>query len=255
LTEEILYSIKDGIFHIEFNRPNKLNAFTGDMFKKYKDLLRAADESEARVIIVSGKGRAFSAGADLMSLARLEYVETGEAVKILHDMYEATSLMLEIDKPIIAAVQGYAIGSGFGIAVASDVLIVSKDAVLRPGYIAVGLNPEFCTSLLIPLLIGYKNAFKLFVMNEDITGERAYEIGLAQYLVDKEELLDTAFDVAKKISSLPSKTVYNTKKLLRNIFHLPCREVIKMEAELQGENIQTEEHKKHIMKFLESFKK
>jgi len=92
--------------------------------------------------------------------------------------------MLEIEKPIIAAVHGYAIGSGFGIAVASDILIVSKDAILRPGYIAVGLNPEFCISLLITLLIGYKNALKLFLMNEDVFGEEAYKIRLAQYLVE-----------------------------------------------------------------------
>ena len=253
--KKILYTIRDSIFHIEFNRPDKLNAFTQDMFKEYKDLLKVAEESEARIIIVSGRGKAFSAGADLTSLAGLEYIETSEAVRILHDMYETTSLMLEIEKPIIAAVHGYAIGSGFGIAVASDILIVSKDAVLRPGYIAVGLNPEFCTSLLIPLLIGYKNALKLFLMNEDVSGEEAYKIGLAQYLVEKEELLDTAFDIARRISSLPSKTVYNTKKLLRNILPISCREVIRMEADLQGENLQTKEHKNHVMKFLDSFRK
>ena len=255
LSGEIVSQLHKSIFHIEFNRPDKLNAFTGEMFQEFKRVFREALDSKARVIIISGRGRAFSAGADLMSLASLESMGREEASRVLHEMYEASALIFDSDKPVISAVQGYAIGSGFGIAVASDILVVSHDAILRPGYIAVGLNPEFCMSLLLPHLIGYKNAFKLLIMNEKITGEEAYRIGLAQYLVDKDKLIEKAFEIADEISKLPELAVVNTKKLLRRVLPTSCTDTVKLEAELQGINIESEEHKTHIMNYISSFRK
>lgn len=245
-----------GIYHIEFNRENKLNAFTAEMFQYLKKCLRNAETNEdVSVILISGRGRAFSAGADLMSLASLEYMNKRDVIEILKQMYELGAVVHENIKPVISAVHGYAIGSGFAIAIASDILIMSRDAILRPGFIALGLNPEFCSSLLLPHIIGYKNAFKIFLFNEDIPAAKALEMGIAQYVADKDKLIDMAYEIAKKINELPNRAVYNTKKLLGKELVTSCFQIVEKEAILQEENIQTQEHKEWIMKYIESFKK
>ncbi|HEW93318.1 MAG TPA: enoyl-CoA hydratase/isomerase family protein [Thermoprotei archaeon] len=256
MSNEILCRlVDDKIFHIEFNRPEKLNAFTMEMFREFKKCMEEGDESPAKVFLISGKGRSFSAGADLNTLANLENMDKESVYRILEEMYEAAAIVYNAEKPVITAVQGYAVGSGFGIALASDILILSKDAILRPGYMLLGLNPEFCVSLLLPHIMGFKNSFKILVMREDIHAEEAVKLGIAQYIVDKDELLDKAFEIAREISELPSYAVLNTKKLLKKTLVYDCREIIRDEARMQAENIATQEHKKYITKYLEKFLK
>jgi len=255
-TSYIKYEIIDNrISHVIINRPGKLNAFTLEMYKEFINIILKAEDDDTVVTLLTSEGRAFSAGADLSILEKFLNMEVGGLIDTLETMYRASQVIYDHSKPVITAVQGYAIGSGFGIALASDILILSKDAILRPGFTALGLNPEFFTSITLPIHMGYKNAIKKLLLNEDINAEEAYRFGIAQYIVDKEKLFDTALSIARKISTNPRYMNINTKRLLKEVYNIESKRIIELEALLQAENILNIECRDKIRKFLDSIRK
>jgi enoyl-CoA hydratase/carnithine racemase len=182
---------------ITFNRPARLNAWTDDLEDRYFDALESADaDPEVRAVVVTGAGRAFCAGADMADLAAAPEA-TDEQVSRVRPRH----LPLTIPTPIVAAVNGPAAGLGFVEALFCDIRFASPAAVFLSAFVRRGLVAEYGVSWLLPRLVGRGRASDLLLSGRPVGGEEAARMGLVDFLVPGDELLDRAVAYADVLAS------------------------------------------------------
>lgn len=189
---------KDGITVLTLNRPEVMNAFNWTMQQDLQEALHDAHEDDAvRVVVLTGAGdRAFSAGLDLK-----EGIGTWYKPRSDRKMYDVTPLLFShMKKPVIAAINGAAIGWGLTLTLLCDIRIASENARMSMRFTEVGLIPEAGSPLLLPRIVGMANALDLSLTARIIDASEAYRIGLVNYLVPYEQLMDKALEVAKSIA-------------------------------------------------------
>lgn len=198
--DEIIYDVTDPVATITLNRPDSLNAWTATMDRQINDALRRAEADPAVVgIIITGAGRAFSAGADMSMLSRLSDGEGGgglvatapqpQVAEDIPDFDGRFPYLMTVNKPIIAAVNGACAGMSFPFALCCDIRVVSPDALFLTAFAQRGLIAEWGISWLLPRLVGPAHALDLLFTSRRVKGEEAHRIGLANYLVPADELL------------------------------------------------------------------
>ncbi len=198
------------------NRPEVMNAINEQMQSELTDALGTlAADPETAVLVISGAGRAFCGGADLSEFKAI-YEESRQTGRLsLFGGPELALVFTRFPKPIIAAINGVAVGWGMTMPVACDIRLASENARFSAPFVRVGLTPEFGSCNLLPRLIGYGRAAELFFTGRMIDGEEALAIGLIDRLVAHEELLAQALGLAKQIAAQPSGAVIRAKSLLR----------------------------------------
>jgi len=206
----IAFKIEKGIGLLKFNRPDKYNAFNTDFLTELSVLLKTEQHNpDLKVLIITGEGKAFSSGVDLKALLDLKSVEQARNFALL---LESTSeLIYNFSKPTIAAINGLALGGGFGYATAADIRIMSTTA--KVGYPAVKLGailPATCT-MYLKSLIGDGRTKDLLLTGRIIESDEAMSMGLVNYQAAPEVLLDRAFTVAKQIMEAPELALLYTK--------------------------------------------
>ncbi|MCB1902427.1 enoyl-CoA hydratase/isomerase family protein [Cognatazoarcus halotolerans] len=197
--ETIIYGMTDGIAEIRLNRPHRLNAVTQTLYGELNDALsRAEADKDARVVLLSGEGRAFCVGADLKehkagrtAFDRRQYLQGEQIV--------CKRLML-LKKPVVAAVNGFALGAGAEVALASDFVLMARSAQIGLPEISIGNFLGGGVTLLLPRLVGLAKARELVFLGERIDGEEAVRIGLANRVFDDEGFLDAARGFARKLA-------------------------------------------------------
>lgn len=197
--ETILYDMRDGIAEIRFNRPHRLNAVTRQLYDELNAALsQAAIDEEARVVLLTGEGRAFCVGADLKehkagrsAFDRRQYLQ-GEQT--------ACKRLLQLEKPVVAAVNGYALGAGAEMAIAADFLVMAASAQIGLPEISIGNFLGGGVTWLLPRLVGLAKARELVFLGERIQGEEAVRIGLASRVFADEGFLDAARAFARKLA-------------------------------------------------------
>ncbi|MBX3685787.1 MAG: enoyl-CoA hydratase/isomerase family protein [Rhodocyclaceae bacterium] len=197
--EAILYDMRDGIAEIRLNRPHRLNAVTQTLYDELNDALsRAEADKDARVVLLTGEGRAFCVGADLKehkagrtAFDRRQYLQGEQIV--------CKRLML-LKKPVIAAVNGFALGAGAEVALASDFVLMARSAQIGLPEISIGNFLGGGVTLLLPRLVGLAKARELVFLGERIDGEEAVRIGLANRVFDDQGFLDSAREFALKLA-------------------------------------------------------
>ncbi len=213
MTDAVLLTENRGPVRIlTLNRPDKLNAINADLTHALTDaLLIAQDDDSVHVLILAGAGRAFSAGADL-SVARPLTTETRRG-NIRHGDHSValTKLLTRTDKPIIAAVHGYALGAGCGLAFGSDLVVAAESA--RFGYpeLKRGLAATSVTAHAVHLL-GRKIAFEMLTLCENMGPQRAYDLGMVNRVVADAALMDTAMELATTLASWSPDALWQTKR-------------------------------------------
>lgn len=213
--KDILFELRpDGVLWITLNRPDKLNAADASMHQAFVDIWPLIDRDPAvRVAVITGAGRAFSAGGDL---ARVEnaYGNYEEIVAILDEARDIVYNMLHCSKPIISAINGVAVGAGVVVALLSDISIMAENARLGDGHIRMGVAAGDHAAILWPLLCGMAKA-KYYLMTGDmITGPEAERIGLVSLCVPDDQLLGKAMEVATRIATGPRDATKFTKRVL-----------------------------------------
>ena len=205
--EHILYDVNDPVAVITLNRPAALNAWTPTMDREIRDALaRAAADRSVVGIVVTGAGRAFCAGADMNALNRLSSggeadadpvtggpeAESADATRTsaADDFSGRFPYMMRVEKPIIAAVNGAVAGMAYPFSLCCDIRVVTPDAVFLTAFAQRGLIAEWGLSWLLPRLVGPAVAMDLLLSSRKVRGEEAYRLGLANYLVPGDELLD-----------------------------------------------------------------
>ena len=247
MSEIVIYSQDGATATITLNRPDSLNAFTTEL---RADLLEALQKAEAddsvRVIILTGEGRSFSAGADLKS--DLDYSVTE---MLLHQYRPIQEIIAAMPKPIVAAVPGSAAGIGLSIALQCDLLVMADNAFMLSPFTTISLIPDGGLNWLLVRQLGYRRAFQLSVESERIPADRCVELGLANRAVAADDLQQTALQWAKALEKRAPLSIAGTKKLMRFASENDWASSFELEAELQGLLFNSEDNDEGIAAFLE----
>ncbi len=217
---------------LKMNRPAKLNALNSDLVHALTDALHAAQDDDAvSVIILAGAGRAFCAGADtsvprpLTAETRRNLVQHGDRNIAL------TKLLTRVDKPIIAAVHGYALGAGCGLAFGSDLVVAAESA--RFGYpeLKAGLTASTVTAQAVHLM-SRKIAFELLTLCENMMPQRAYELGLVNRVVPDDKLIGEAMALAEKLAGWNPEYLGQTKRTFHRAASLTLDQALEMARDI-----------------------
>ncbi|HYM36313.1 MAG TPA: enoyl-CoA hydratase-related protein, partial [Steroidobacteraceae bacterium] len=213
MTDHVRVAIDQGIMTLTLNRPEKKNAITNAMYGVLgESLARADSDSKIRVVLIQAEGDAFTSGNDLGDFAAVA-AGTLKREEMKSGLF--LSGLARAQKPLIAAVQGLAVGVGTTLLLHCDFAYVADDAQLSTPFVNLGLVPEAASSLLLPARIGYARAFQLFALGEPIDGRRAAAIGLVTASAPAHEVRSMALATAKKLTDKPSGALKAMKRLLR----------------------------------------
>jgi enoyl-CoA hydratase/carnithine racemase len=213
MTEHVEIKKESGILTLTLKRPDKKNALTNEMYGALADAIEGAqDDAAVRVILIRGEGDSFTAGNDLGEFAAVASGKaTGErhVTRFIHSLGRAT-------RPLVAAVQGRAVGIGTTMLLHSDLVVLAENALLSTPFISLALVPEAASSILMPLRIGYARAFELFALGEPVAANVALQWGLANRVVPLEKLDAEATALAQRLAKQPLGSLVATKKLMRS---------------------------------------
>ncbi|UVM58357.1 enoyl-CoA hydratase-related protein [Pseudomonas sp. B21-012] len=239
MNELITRELHQGLLTLTFNRPDKLNALNNAMYSQLGELLLAAQEdAQVEVILLTGGAQCFSAGNDLKDFLDNPPGDLDSPV------FRLMRVVLALDKPLIAAVAGAAIGIGATLLLHCDQILVSRCTKLRMPFVPLGVCPEFGSSLLLPRLLGHARAARLLLCNELLTGEQAVEWGLANELhEDGEQCLAAARKLAARLQALPQDALRISKRLLKDAHRQELEATVQREGLLFIERLQTPEAK------------
>jgi len=219
--EQVLYERRGRVGLITLNRPQKLNAWTPTMEATLVDILdRAASDPQVGALLVTGAGRGFCAGADITGWAG-DRAARGETTApqpflIARDGSPDVAMALSRSKPVIAAINGPAIGIGLTMPLACDIRIASERATFSARFVRVGLTPECGSSRYLPLVAGLGNALYLALTGRIIDAAEAKERGLVDRVVPHERLMEEALSLAEEIAANPMEAVWAAKRLLHD---------------------------------------
>ncbi len=244
--QTLLYHTEGGVATITLNRPDKLNSFTTTMHKEFQTVLRQVERDHAvRVAVITGSGRAFCAGQDLQDMPTLPL---GDFVR---RNYNAWILQIRnLEKPVIAAVNGVAAGAGCSLALACDLVIMSQKASLLQAFVKVGLVPDSGASYFLPRLIGYHKAMELALFGDKVSAEQALSMGLCNRVVPEAELADVVSQWAGRLAKGPRSMGWIKRQVSRGL-EQGLGEVLELEAFNQESAASTADASEAISAFLE----
>lgn len=253
----ILFESNAGVATITLNRPDVYNAFNEAMTTELLAALRAAGKDDSvRAVVVTGSGKAFCSGQDLKELKEL-YVDGFVPVlgERLRQGYNPIILkMRQMEKPVIAAVNGVAAGAGCSLALAADVRIMAESATLIEVFVNVGLVPDSGSTYTLARLVGMGKAFELCATGDKVTAKEALRLGLANKVVADDALSGQAHELACRLAKLPTKAIGLTKRLLNQAFDNTLEQQLEAEAFVQETAGQTADHFEGVRAFIDKRK-
>ena len=235
-----------GILRVELNRPARKNAMTSDMYVKLAEIFSAAAQDDAvQVVLWHAAGDDFCAGNDIGDFLSHP---PGPGASPQAQLMEA---FIAFDKPIVAAVQGAAIGGGTTMLTHCDVVYAGEDARFRTPFVDLALVPEFGSSFSLPARIGHLRAVELLLLNESLPAARAAELGLVTRVVPDKGLFATAQATAQALAAKPSGALRASKRLIKQAFLGPLKEAVTHELQEFAARVRSAEAKEALAAFLE----
>jgi len=255
--QSIAVQTADHVCTITLNRPDVLNAFNDQLTTELDEALKSAEKDSAvRVIILTGAGRAFSSGQDLGDL-KTKYVP-GHVPHLGDDLRRRYNPIIkrirDMDKPVIAAVNGVAAGAGCSLALACDMRIASDQASFIEVFVNVGLIPDSGSTFTLPRLVGLGKAMELCMTGQKVDAAEALRLGLVNQVVPAAELDAAAKKLASRIASLPGRAIALTKRLLNQSMNNDLEAQLEAEAYDQETAGKTADHYEGVVAFIEKRK-
>lgn len=254
MSDSILYEVEDRVAYIRLNRPRAYNSCNREMALAFQEALKKADADEnARAVFISGKGKAFCAGQDLKEV--MDQDTNPGFKKILDEGYNPIiKLIRNLQKPVVAAVNGVAAGAGANIALACDICIVSEAATFIQAFSKIGLIPDSGGTFFLPRLVGIQKATGLMMLGEKINAQEAERIGLIYKCIPAANFEKEATTLVRRLSQMPTKALWETKQLLNQSFYNTLDEQLNLESKSQIEASKTQDYKEGVQAFIEKRK-
>ena len=245
----VLFEKKDSIAFITLNRPDKLNSFNREMSLRLQEKLDECKSDEIRCVLLTGAGKAFSAGQDLAEV--VDPKGPGMA-KILSEHFNPiVTRIRKLEKPVVAAVNGVAAGAGANIALSCDVVVMSQSASFIQAFSKIGLVPDTGGTHILPRLIGWQKASALMMLGEKVQAFEAERFGMVYKVFPDEVFPENAMLITSYLSKMPTKGLAYTKQLLNMSFTNTFVEQLHDEDIFQQRAAQTEDYAEGVKAFLE----
>ena len=237
----VIYTKSEGVATIKLNSPKTMNALTGDLVDELKVTIQdAATDESIGAVILTGTDKAFCAGGDLQRLSQgFTPVEAFEYLK----GFTWVSDLVNMEKPVIAAVNGFAVGAGFTLAMMCDLVMASQNAKFGLAFVNVGLVPDLGASYFLTRTLGLQRTKELAFTGRNMDADEAYRIGVATMVVPPESLEEEALKLAKKLANGPRVAIRTGKRLINRAVDLGFEELLDLEAFSQAQCFQTEDSK------------
>ena len=246
----ILYTQEGGIATITLNRPSVFNSFNQEMIKSLQHHLDvAAQDVSVRAVVLTGTGKAFCAGQDLGEVLEEKEIDFN---KIVQENYNPLVLKIRnMDKPVVAAVNGVAAGAGANLALACDIVVAKESTNFIQAFSKIGLIPDCGGTYFLPRLIGLQKATALMMLADKVSAAQAKEIGMI-YAFFADDIFDTEVaKIADKLANLPTKGLAYTKKLLNQTFNNSIEEQLIQEGLFQAKSGNTSDYQEGVDAFIE----
>jgi enoyl-CoA hydratase/carnithine racemase len=255
--ETLFYEVADEVATVTLNRPSKLNAYTPQMGNELVDAFSKADADQVvRVIILTGAGRAFCAGADISSFADDIGARAagGTAQHNMSRIGEFPPLMQNLSKPAVAAINGFALGIGCTITLLCDIRLAAEGATMGLIFPRVGLMMELGSTFLLPRLIGVSNAAEMMLTGRKFTAQECQRMGLLSYVVPGEELMTKAREIAEEMLQCSPTSLALTRRALYSGMRGTVEDAWELEKEGMESCYHSPEHKEYVTAFMEKRK-
>ena len=247
--DEIITERAGSILRVQFNRPTKRNAMTSAMYVALAGILNeAAEDDNTRVVLWHGAGDSFCAGNDLDDFLK-NPPGPGESPQAR--LMEA---LVNFDKPLVAAVQGAAIGGGTTMLLHCDFIYAGESTKFLMPFVNLAVVPEFGSSCLVPARIGHIRAAELILLGTPFDARRAAELGLVNQVVSDKDVLARATETAEKLAAKPAKALQASKRLIKQPFREQIKAAIKAENEEFSVQVRSDDAKEAFTAFLEKRK-
>jgi 2-(1,2-epoxy-1,2-dihydrophenyl)acetyl-CoA isomerase len=249
-TPHLLFSVAAGVATLTFNRPDVFNSINKPVALALQDHLRAcqADDS-VRAVVLTGTGRAFCAGQDL---AEITGPDAPDVADIVEQHYNPIVLLIrELDKPVIAAVNGVAAGAGANLALACDVVVAKDSAAFIQAFSKIGLVPDSGGTYFLPRLVGMQRASALMLLGNKVSAAEAVQMGMIYKAFADESFDGEVAKLAAKLAALPTKGLAYTKQLLNSTFGNDLAQQLRAEGDYQLRAGHTADYREGVAAFLE----
>lgn len=243
---QILVAQDERILRIQFNRPERKNALSLAMYATLADVIHAAStDRNVRVVVLCGANECFTSGNDL-----LDFMNEPE----IHDQHPVVRFMVALQnclKPVVAVVQGHAVGIGTTLLLHCDLVYAAQDARLQLPFVNLGLCPEYASSYLVPRLVGQQKAAELLLLGESFSGKDAEKMGFVNAALPSNELLAFAETKIQRLANQPPAAVRRAKSLLKKTQHQGVETALAAEFIGFAEGLNSDECKESVTAFFE----
>ena len=252
--ETVIWESSGGVGRITLNRPETLNAWTADFGRELGQVVNeeAADPS-VRAVLVTGAGRGFSSGADLKA-GFDAHPDDGrpDVKKELHEVYHPIIVGIRrLEKPVVAAVNGPAVGIGCSLALACDLVLAAESAYFGLAFVNIGLMPDGGSTLFVPAAVGKARSFQMALLGERVPADRALDWGLVNYVHPDDRLMDEANALVEHLASGPTRSYASSKRALNKMLYPDLEGQLDLEAELQHALARTRDFQEGVAAFVE----
>jgi 2-(1,2-epoxy-1,2-dihydrophenyl)acetyl-CoA isomerase len=240
---------------IELNRPDALNAWNGPLGDELLEAIQAVAEDDAvRAVVITGAGRAFSSGADLRDVTARERTPEGhvDLRSILNDRYHPIITTIRtMPKPVLAAVNGPAVGIGLSLALAADLVVAAESAYFLLAFVNIGLVPDGGSSLFVPTRVGLTRATEMAMLGERIPAAQALEWGLINRVVPDADFAAEVAALRDRLAGGPTRSYAGTKRQLNHWLYTRMEEQLSLEADIQQEMAASGDFAEGVAAFVE----
>jgi enoyl-CoA hydratase/carnithine racemase len=240
---------KDRVARVRFDRLDKKNAITVEMYAQLGAALAAAEaDAQVRAVLLHGSADCFTAGNDVADFLKAPRTAGSSPARALFDT------LPQMKKPVVAAVGGPAVGIGSTMLLHCDLVYAAPNARFQLPFVPLGIVPEFGSTFLLPLIAGYQRAAKLLLLGQPFTAQEAHDAGIVTAVVPQENLLAEAEKAALALAALPPESIRLTKRLMKARYAQPLAAAIEEETRIFTERLTSPEAKEAMSAFLEKRK-
>jgi 2-(1,2-epoxy-1,2-dihydrophenyl)acetyl-CoA isomerase len=251
--ETVIWEQSEGVGRVTLNRPETLNAWTAEFGRELKQVITAdAADPSVRAVLVTGAGRGFSSGADLKE--GFDPADDGmpDVRRELHEVYHPIIAgVRRLEKPVVAAVNGPAVGIGASLAFACDLVLAAESAFFGLAFVNIGLMPDGGSTLFVPAAVGKARAFQMALLGERVPAERALEWGLVNRVLPDDRLMDEATKLVEGLAKGPTRSYASSKRALNRMLYPDLDGQLDLEAELQHALARTRDFQEGVAAFVE----